>query len=561
MRRQDLLFGARRPLACVICWLICSLAPSGPIGGQPSPRIPLNDPVYEQIDQLAGSGLVRTIIYGQRPFRASEIQRILLEATVLARTRTLSASTTRVLANLSARFQPNAQDSGRNIATASAPTAHVGDDARLPGERFASVGLLAHDSPTRGVPPAPVGGVDADLNPLLNARAGRRFARGPTLAAELGIGRAFGRHVLMTAQPRVAVGGTSAGRFAELSLQQASVAGSARNLLLEVGRQPIVWGPAMEGGLMLSSSGRPLDMIQLSTIRPWRAPWVFRWLGLLRGSGFLADLGPRQNFPHAKVAAYKLSGQVTSYFELSASVLVHGGGRGAPPATLVDRFIDLVPALKYSLPDNTTQFSNKLAGWDMRVRIPWLHGVQLYTESVFDDMDPRRWRSTLWEDGGHIAGAALSQIGPGGAITATTEFHHTGLRYYQHTPFTSGIAFNRTLLGDPLGPQGDGAYVRFRHDAGGAQRWRIDAAVERRGGDIWSTTSDRPRDQSFRFVLDRHQPAEWRHRVTGEWSLARTTRQQLVLSAGVERVRDAGFVRDAQRTNGLIGMQWSWLTW
>jgi len=312
---------------------------------------------------------------------------------------------------------------------------------------------------------------------------------------------------------------------------------------------------------MLSSSGRPLDMIQLSTMRPWRAPWEFRWLGLLRGSAFLADLGPRQNFPHAKVAAYKLSGQVTSYFELSAGVLVQGGGRGAPPARLVDRFVDLVPALKYSLPDNTTQFSNKLAGWDMRVRVPWLHGVQLYTESVFDDMDPRRWRSTLWEDGGHIAGAALSQLGPGGAISATTEFHHTGLRYYQHTPFTSGIAFNRTLLGDPLGPQGDGAYVRVRHDAGGAQRWRIDAAVERRGGDIWSTTSDRPRDERFRFVLDRHQPAEWRYRVAGEWSLARTTTQQLVVSAGVERVRDAGFVRDAQRTNGLVGMQWSWLTW
>ena len=517
------------------------------VAGQPSPRVPLGDPAYEQLDQIVGSGLVRTVIYGQRPYTQHEIVRLLADAATQARTRRVSESTARVLQQLSARF------------------ATAGDTSAAPTlrslARVASAEVLVLDSPSRDIPPAPVGSVDAALNPLLNARAGRRFAQGPTLAAEIGGTWAIGRHLMVSVQPRLAAGGTSTGHFAEATLQHGTLALAARNVRVEVGRQAIAWGPAMDGGLMLSSSGRPLDMLHVSTEKPWRAPSVFRWLGLLRGSAFLADLGPRQNFPHAKIAAYKLSGQVTSYFELSAAVLAHEGGRGAPPTRLRDRFIDLVPALKYTLPDRTAQFSNKLAGWDMRVRIPMLHGLQLYTESVFDDMDPRRWRSTLWEDGGHIAGASLAQLGPGGKLSATGEFHHTGLRYYQHTPFTSGIAFNRTLLGDPLGPQGDGAYLRVRHDAGGVHSWFVDAAVERRGGDIWSTTSDGPREDRFRFVLQRHQPAEWRYRVAGQWTVAPTPAQRFTVQAGVERVRDAGFVYDARRTNALAGARWTWFAW
>ena len=44
------------------------VAVSARLGGQPSPRVPLGDPTYEALDVIVGSGLVRTIVYGQRPF-------------------------------------------------------------------------------------------------------------------------------------------------------------------------------------------------------------------------------------------------------------------------------------------------------------------------------------------------------------------------------------------------------------------------------------------------------------------------------------------------------------
>lgn len=540
------------PLAVIIAMsaMVCQLA------AQPSPRVPLSDPVYDELDQIAGSGLVRTIIYGQRPWTRTEVARIVAEANGQMPRHPVSLSTQRVLARLTGRFAnelraltpPLRRDT--LVAPWIRPEAHQ-----------ASLQFLALDSPSRGVPPAPVGGVAADLNPLLNERGGRRYAQGGTVSAEWSGAWTVGHRALLQLQPRLAAGDGASGHFAEATLQGASVGFEVLNFVLEVGRQPFVWGQSMAGGLMLSSSGRPLDVVRITTPRMWRAPWLARWFGLLRGEAFLADLGPRQNFPHAKVAAYKWSGQVTSYFELSAAVLVHEGGRGAPRVNVLDRLVDWVPLLKYAHYGSHTQFSNRMAGIDTRVRIPMLHGLQLYSEHIFDDMDPRRWRSTLWEDGGHVVGLSLAQLGPQGALAATAEFHHTGLRYYEHHTFLSGITFNRTLLGDPLGPQGDGAYLRLRRDAGGTQTWRLEAAVERRGGDIWATTAEGIKDEHFRFVLERHQPAEWRHRLALQWSLAPSPTQNLSLQGSVERVRDAGFVSGATRVNTLGAVQWTWLAW
>ena len=74
------------------------------LSAQPSPRVPLTDPVYEVLDQVIGSGLVRTVIYGERPYTRREIARIVAEASAHAKTRQVSRSTTAQLARLSARF-------------------------------------------------------------------------------------------------------------------------------------------------------------------------------------------------------------------------------------------------------------------------------------------------------------------------------------------------------------------------------------------------------------------------------------------------------------------------
>jgi len=518
--------------------VLCVLAMTGrPLSAQPSPFVPLEDAAYEQLDQLVGSGLVRTVIYGQRPYTRREITRIVTEARAQAARRPSSAATARVLQQLVARF--------------------VTDSA--PGMRSLTSEALWLDSPERPIPPNPTGFIeDGVVNPLLNARSGRRYGQGTTLAVEGRVAQPLGSHLLFTLAPRAAAGGQQADRFAQLTLQEATLSAQAWNLVVDVGRQPLQWGPSMDGGLMLSSSSRPLDLVRVRTDAPWRAPGPLRWLGLLRGTLLLADLGAGQNFPGAKVGAYRLSGQVTSYFELSAQVLVQGGGRGAPTTTFRERVVDFIPALKYTLPDDTTQFSNKLAGWDMRVRLPGLQGAQLYWEAAFDDMDPRRWGSTFWEDAGHVFGASVAQLGPQGALKATAEFHHTGLRYYRHTIFSSGLAFNGTLLGSPLGPMGDAGVLRFVHDAGTGRRARLELSAERRGGDVWANVWDTPNTDNFRFVLVTAKPAEWRHRAQLMLERDAAGGRAQSVHVAIERVRDAAFVPGVMGWNALMGLRTTW---
>jgi hypothetical protein len=210
--------------------------------------------------------------------------------------------------------------------------------------------------------------------------------------------------------------------------------------------------------------------------------------------------------------------------------------------------VDLIPALKRT---TKGQISNRFAGWEYRVRAPEWSGMQVYIEHALDDADPRRWGSSFWDDAGHIAGVSFSRLGAARSLSAKAEFHHTGLRYFQHGNFTSGWTFNRTLIGDPLGNEGNGGYLRLNWDRGESQTFGIDAAVERRGGDSITTASEGPREENFHFVTVATFPKEWRHRVVANWSWWTGSRSQVVVKAGYERVTNFDFIAGAPRNNFL----------
>ena len=530
-----------------------ALTASDDLRAQASPRVSLGDPVYPALDQIIGSGLVTTASYGLRPYTRAEIARLITEARGRVLAERASVSTLRLLQRLESQFATelralNSTDSASNRVREAS--------------RDARVEVLVLDSPNRAIESAPTGGISADVNPLLNSREGQRFAAGSrgaaTFVATLNDAWTFGKHVSIQLEPRVAAGSGDS-EFAQLSLQSGSIDLSAYNFTASIGRQQRVWGQGIEGGMLLSSSGRPLDMVSIETDRPFHLPHPFHWVGSLRANIFVADLGARQNFPHAKIVSYKVSNRVNSILELGVAMMVQQGGRGAPSASFADHFFDFFP-VRNDTRDNPPQFSNKIGGFDLRARIPQLHNAQLFAESEFDDIDPHRLQHAFWEDGGHIVGATVSQLGADGAFSATGEFHHTGLRYYRHALYTSGVTFNRVLLGDPLGPEGDGANLRLRYDRGERQSWQLDATVERRSGDVWKTEQDE-RANNFHFVLVLAKPAEWRRRVQLQWSRNVKTLQRITLQGGLESVSNFAFVNGEKRISSLAGVRYSWLAW
>lgn len=159
----------------------------------------------------------------------------------------------------------------------------------------------------------------------------------------------------------------------------------------------------------------------------------------------------------------------------------------------------------------------------------------------------------MWvEDGAHRLGAVIP-IGDGTPDrTVGFELRHTGIRFNRHAQFRSGPAVDRTLLGEPLGPDAEGAYVF------GSWSLRESTAI---GWEFAGETyrSDQYRNQSNPYSVSdvERRPAERRRRamVTLRQGAMSGSGTSLSLRAGVERMGGADFVRGAMRTNALLSLQ------
>jgi len=390
---------------------------------------------------------------------------------------------------------------------------------------------------------------------------------GTTTTLESLVDVSFGHFVAASFQPRAAMGAPRT-RASEgsLRLQSANLVGAFGNLVIDAGRGYVAFGQSFPSGLLVSGNAPPLDMIRISTERPAALPWIFRILGPMYGTLFLADLGTsHQTHPHAKLAGYHLSMLPHPNVELGAEVIDETGGNGAPPGTFGDRVIDLFPVFDLPLLEmlyrgyGNLRFSNKLVGMDGRLRVPSVAGMEIYAEVAVDDADIRRLRSTLLEDGGIIGGMAWSCLIECGRLVARFEYHQTGIRYYTHTDFSSGVQQQGQLIGDPLGPRGLGGYATFDADVGRFGRVQASTAHEVRSGNLYRSTASDSTLSDFHFEQILHRPGEHRTRVGTEWRTGLVdSRWSASIGFGVELVRNADFVAGRRRVNGMVQLSTEW---
>src|SRR5437899_2500229 len=55
------------------------------LAAQATVTVPLQDPVYRDLDRLFNAGLVKTMLVGQRPYTRREVARIILDASTMPR--------------------------------------------------------------------------------------------------------------------------------------------------------------------------------------------------------------------------------------------------------------------------------------------------------------------------------------------------------------------------------------------------------------------------------------------------------------------------------------------
>jgi hypothetical protein len=230
-------------------------------------------------------------------------------------------------------------------------------------------------------------------------------------------------------------------------------------------------------------------------------PWLFRLAGPTRVLFFLADLGPAQNPPHARLAGWQASIRPWTRFELGVAVTTQTGGNGAPPATFFERLVDLFPVIDALAPQHADLlFSNKLAGGNLRLRFPELSGLDFYYELQIDDFDGRRLRSSLVDDAAHLLGLRLPLLVGDGQLVWRGEWHRTSLRLYEHGQFLSGSTYRERILGNPLGPHAAAGFLSAEWQPSPLMRFGLTAVDERRDPAQYTVTTSGPRDRGFTFV-------------------------------------------------------------
>jgi len=530
-----------------------------PTFAQVSVNVSTLDSAYRDIDKLVANGLVDKIIVGQRPYSRKEIARITAEAMLhLPRLQDPLNDP-----NLSPGKKQKLQT---RLDYVQEVLSRLQDDYReelvqmgaLPGEKEwyslhpiekADLGIVMSNSLPRTVPSNGLGSADAVINPLLQYRQGRHIIDGSTLSLETTHWIRATDYFALMIHPRFQVGIGRDGQSNDSNAYVQNLYGKfyVKNFELEVGRDNLIFGQGLNSGLMLSNNPNGLDMAKISSDSPFLFPWVFKYLGENKMTFFYADLGADQNFPHPYLVGYKWSLQPVSFFEIGASLQVQSGGQGSPQASFGQRVGDIFPIAHFFF-GSQDQIGNKLGGVDFRFRIPPARGMEFYLEAIFDDTHSQNSHAQFIDDAGYIGGLYFPRLNNAGQVDLRLEYHRTGLRYYEHSQFTSGMTLDKFFLGDDLGPNAQGAYLTSNWDVDSHNLLTFNAALESRSADIYALVSPTDSPEFFQKLQDF--PEERRFRVTTEWlHRVQSLPVQLKTLVGYERVQNFNFSAGSDRNN------------
>jgi len=506
------------------------------VAAQASATLPPGDPAHLDLARLRALGLVDSLVAGQRPVSRATVDRAIREAGARLRARVAAGDAS--LADAAQAILTRLAWEG----TPSVPLVH---------RAFAEVTSL-DGAPRRILVDNGLGGIDAFLNPPVGDRAGLAYGNGTTSSLESAHEWTPNRALAFVLQPRASYGPPlrDGSTGATGSIERAFVRAALGNLSVQVGRDHLAWGQGRGGGSLFATGGPALDMVLVGHERPLVLPWVLRLLGPTQLSLAVARLDGAQNFPNPYVVAYKASILPAGWLELGAMAYTKGGGRGAPGASFADRVLDATQLFDVVFRgDDDYQFSDKYAGVDFRLRAVPV-GAELYGELLFNDLDFRRFGSSMTEDASHVLGIWFPRLDGAGRVDGSVEVRHTGIRQFRHHQFTSGQVVRGRLLGDPLGPDARGAYLSVGWRPSTWRALALEIAAEERRADEYTDVTGGARTIDFERVLAR--PRERRWRGVASWSSAfRGGAGRVRLDGGIERTLDWANVAGEHRTGGL----------
>lgn len=250
-------------------------------------------------------------------------------------------------------------------------------------------------------------------------------------------------------------------------------------LEVEAGRDSLWWGPGYHGSLILSNNAEPFDMLKATSQRPFLLPWIFRGLGPMRPTIFLATLEDDRDFSNANLFGMRLDFKPAPSFECALSrVLLFGGdGRaGLGSDDLMGLFIAADEAEHSSSSIDGDQiasidFSYIFAGES--AFLPF-SSVKLYGEIGAEDSSGDTKTPT---SKAYLAGALVDEPFWLENVTLRAEWAQTARwdrlaqrAWYRHHIYTDGYTYNGRVIGHHMGSDAIDLFLRAEYRF---QNWTI----------------------------------------------------------------------------------------
>jgi len=392
-----------RPRQYPARWLAAAIALAAAPAGA-SPNVPLDDPVYDELDQLELAGVVPVFRGGLAPLTCARVHELMREA----------------------------------------PEPPAGWWIR-PIER-AALRVDASDEAVRGYSTAArsrdVAGV---LALSCEDQEGRPCGHGLGLGAELDAAAGYGAWVAGAVRLRAQTGSQS--YATAIDLDRAYVNAELGPIAAEIGRDVLVLGPATRTQVGWGSNAAPLDHVRLSGTRP-----LDLVPGLRANAVYvLGRLAAPQTYPGDLVSIARAQLDVGDRFELGAMQLLQLGGDGAPGFGLWDFVLEHVRRRDASA--GPTDSSNRRFGFDVAARLAALGGARITYQLMFEDLR-KHVVDAVHYDADHVLGVETRWL--------TVELQRTGVRSYEHVPRLTGFTSGGRIVGDPLGPAAQAVFVGGR---------------------------------------------------------------------------------------------------
>jgi hypothetical protein len=230
------------------------------------------------------------------------------------------------------------------------------------------------------------------------------------------------------------------------------------------GRESLWWGPGFNGSMLLSTNGRPFDLIKAGAAEAFTLPWIFEHLGPMKPTYFLGQLGGGGQFPHTKLTGLRLNFTPASFLELGFSRVVQFNGEGRPPLGFGDYLQILFGPGSDDL--NSPLNNNTLLSADFSLRLPnvsrylpLFRDVEIYGELGWDDTCCNGVLIPLLPGG--IIGLYSPNLFGSAQTELRIEYAATSKIQFNSSIYADGYAFEGRPIAHFIGTRGYDFYVRI----------------------------------------------------------------------------------------------------